>query len=151
MVVGEASYRPSIENGQYYSAGALRNTVAKIVDLEKEFYFTDLIKCDKDYLDAKKHLEFAAQNCYHFLIEEIEVINPKVIIVVGELAFRYLTGVTGKFSGRQDDGQLYLYKDIPIVPIVHPSYGTVHYGKKDWQNIGYHNSIRRIFTQVIRV
>lgn len=151
MLVGESAYRPSIEIGQYYSAGALRSAVSGVVDLEHQFYLTDLVKCDKDYLDTKKYLEVAAQNCYPFLVKEIEFINPKVIIAIGERAFRYLTGLTGNFTARQDDDQRYLYKTIPILPIIHPSYGTVHYGKTTWQDIGYHNSVRKIFTQAISI
>lgn len=151
MVVGESSYRNSIEAGQYYSAGVLRNTLAGTVDLEQQCYLTDVVKCDKSYLDTKEQLEAAALHCRHFLLEEVEAVQPKVIIAIGELAFRSLTGISGAFTGRQDDDKQYSYKNIPVIPIIHPSYGNVHYGKKTWQTGGYHNSIRSIFTQAVRM
>lgn len=151
MVVGESSYRPSIEAGEYYASGSLRSTLSGIVDLDRECYLTDLVKCDKGYLNAKDYIEAAATNCHQFLEKEVELIKPTVIIAVGEMAFRYLTGITGQFSGRQGDGQQYVYKGIPVVPIVHPSYGNVHYGKKPWQTTGYHDSVRRIFAQALKM
>jgi DNA polymerase len=151
MVVGESAYKPSIEVGRYYSAGVLRNTLAGTVDLEQQCYLTDVVKCDKSYLDIKEQLEAAALNCRQFLFEEIEVIQPKVIIAIGELAFRYLTGIAGNFTRRQDDGERYLYKNVRVIPIIHPSYGNVHYGKRPWQSGSYHSSIRNIFIQAVKM
>lgn len=151
MVVGESAYKPSIEVGKYYSAGVLRNTLTGTVDLEQQCYLTDVVKCDKSFLETKEQLEAAALHCRHFLLEEVEVVQPKVIIAVGELAFRYLTGISGAFTGRQDDGETYLYKNTPVIPIVHPSYGNVHYGKRPWQSGGYHSSVRKIFIQALRM
>lgn len=151
MVVGESAYKPSIEVGKYYSAGVLRNTLAETVDLEQQCYMTDVVKCDKSYLEAKEQLEAAALHCRNFLLEEVEAVQPKVIIAIGELAFRFLTRMSGAFTGRQDDRKQYFYKTIPVIPIIHPSYGNVHYGKKTWQTGGYHSSVRNIFIQALRM
>lgn len=151
MVVGESAHKESIDAGKYYARNSLRSILGETFDLDKECYLTDLVKCDKEFLESQSGLEQAASSCFNYLVKEIEFIEPKVIITVGELAFRYLTKISGSFIERQGDGERYLFNNIPVIPIIHPSNQNRNYGKKSWQEISYGDSVKKIFIQALNM
>lgn len=50
-----------------------------------ETYFTEAIKC---YPVNKKHLDFCSQHCKKFLNAQIEVLNPNIVLLLGDYATR---------------------------------------------------------------
>lgn len=150
MIVGESAHKPSIDAGRYYANGSVRSLLEGIVDLERDCYLSDAIKCDKQYSSAKgKTLDGIAKTCSsRFLSQEISLLQPKSILAVGRIAFKILTGFTGGFSSRQNDGNVYLETTsrIPVHPVIHPSYAAVHYGHVPWQSLPYD----QCFVQIVQ-
>ena len=148
MIVGESSHKPSIDAGKYYAQGSVRSILAGIVDLDRDCYLSDAIKCDKQFCSAKgKTLDRIAQRCSkRFLSQEISLLQPKAIVAVGRIAFEVLTGVTGDFISRQNDGRRYLSigSKIPVHPVIHPSYANMYYGRVPWQSVPYAESFVQI-------
>lgn len=148
MIVGESPHKPSIDAGRYYDQGSVRSLLAGIVDLEKDCYLSDAIKCDKQFCSVKgKALDAVARRCCDkFLSQEIQLLQPKSIVTVGRIAFEFLTGITGNFISRQDDGKKYLVtgSNIPVYPVIHPSYANMYYGRVPWQNVSYAQSFAHI-------
>lgn len=150
MIVGESSHKPSIDAGMYYAQGSVRSLLAGVVDLDRDCYLSDAIKCDKQFCSVKgKTLDKVALRCgTKFLSREIALLQPRAIVAVGRIAFEFLTGVAGDFVSRQNDGKRYLAKasKIPVYPVIHPSYANMYYGRVSWQNVPYAES----FVQTVR-
>lgn len=120
----------------------LLKEVAK-VDRDK-FYITNVVKCrpPKNRVPTTEEME----KCSHFLIAQIEIIKPKIIVALGSTALNYflkqvvpITKHRGKFKE--------WYGGIYIFPTFHPSYllrnrsekegSPLFYAKLDMQAIGY--------------
>ena len=148
MIVGESSHKPSIDAGRYYAQGSVRSLLDGVVDLERDCYLSDAIKCDKQFCSAKgKTLDGIARRCSsRFLSPEISLLQPKAIVAVGRIAFEFLTGVTGDFVSRQNDSRVYLETAslIPVHPVIHPSYANMYYGRVPWQILPYDQSFAQI-------
>ena len=144
MIVGESSHKPSIDAGRYYDQGSVRWILADVIDLDRDCFLSDTIKCDKQYCSKKgKSLDKIAERCAtRFLIKEFNLLKPQAIIAVGRIAFEFLTGNSGSFASRQSDGTTYYEKTsrIPVYPVIHPSYANMFYGLVPWQNVPYNNS-----------
>lgn len=68
-------------------------------------YTTDFVKCG---VPNEKPTKEKIKNCSEYLMKEIEIINPKVIIAVGKIAFDLLTE--------------HIHTKIPIIFMHHYSY-----------------------------
>ncbi|WP_245732572.1 uracil-DNA glycosylase family protein [Propionispora vibrioides] len=150
MIVGESSHKPSIDAGRYYANGSVRSLLAEVVDLERDCHLSDAIKCDKQFCSVKgKTLNRVAERCCtRFLSREIALLQPTAIVAVGRIAFEFLTGITGGYVSRQNDGKGYFVADhrIPVHPVIHPSNANRMYGRVPWQIIPYAES----FAQIVR-
>ena len=150
MIVGESSHKPSIDAGRYYANGSVRSILGGVVDLERDCFLSDAIKCDKQFCSATgKALDKVAMRCCtKFLSREIALLQPKAIVAVGRIAFEFLTGFAGDFVSRQNDGKRYFATNlrIPVHPVVHPSNANRLYGKVPWQQAPYEES----FVQIVR-
>ena len=138
MIIGESAHKPSIDAGKYYAHGSMRSLLNGVVDLERDCYLSDAIRCDKQFcsVKGKKTLDKVASRCCgSFLFREIALLQPKVIVAVGRVAFECLTGITGDYVSRQNDGKKYFVKNhcIPVHPVIHPSNANRMYGKVPWQ------------------
>ena len=58
--------------------------------------------------------------CIPFLHAQIEVIKPKVIVLLGRVAMNYV--LKASYSITDKRGQQFDYKGIPVIPTFHPSY-----------------------------
>ena len=68
--------------------------------------------------------------CLPYLLKQVEILQPKVIVCLGKVALNNLLG-TSHSMGRIR-GQLLSFHDIPLMPTYHPSY-ILH--KKDKEEI----------------
>jgi DNA polymerase len=59
------------------------------------------------------------QTCIPFLHEQIDLIQPKVLVALGGTAVEGLLGLTGIMKLR---GQWQTYRGIPLMPTYHPAY-----------------------------
>jgi len=112
MVVGEA---PGVGNGEierfdrvlvYGPTSHLIRDVLYSMKLIQNCWFTNLMKCSFPNNRAGKSKEF--NECYGYLAEEFELLNPKLIIALGVSVGSFLSN----------------FKDIkcPVIPVMHPSF-----------------------------
>jgi DNA polymerase len=121
MLVSEGAYLPSIQAGRYFTRGHLRDALP---NLEELCYLTDVIKCDTTCGKTPS----IANRCLPFLLEEIRILQPRLILAVGKMPFEQLVGkVSGKFADKHGKRGKFFYKEIEVVPIIHPSWANKHF------------------------
>lgn len=85
--------------------------IENVLPLKKEdVYITSLVKCKS--INGMNASHFSSCNSY--LFKEIELVNPKLIITLGEKAFNYLCSDTVSFN--QIRGQFTNYKNYKVLP-----------------------------------
>ncbi|WP_298040138.1 uracil-DNA glycosylase family protein [uncultured Campylobacter sp.] len=86
------------------SGKILQNAIKEGLNLEKDsVYISSLLRCEISQNDAKNPaLERSFELCRPYLLEEIRLIKPKIIITLGEEAFMHFYPnllTKGGFSG----------------------------------------------------
>lgn len=116
-------------------AGKLLDEILAEVDLNlKSVYITNLVKC---FLQAGKSLEQEwIDACLPYLLVQIDIIKPKVIVALGKDASNALTLPDKDLPMYKLRNNVYNYGYIKVVPTYHPSYllrkggkGTEDYNK----------------------
>jgi uracil-DNA glycosylase len=82
-----------------------------------DVYITDTVKCRPP--NNRKPLKDEAMCCLPYLNRQIEIIKPKVIVVLGPLPLKVLLNLTGIKTNR---GQWLSYQNIPVMATFHPTY-----------------------------
>jgi uracil-DNA glycosylase family 4 len=103
-------------------AGKLLDRVLELTGLSIDnVYITNLVKC---YLAAGLLLQQTwIDNCLPFLLTQISIINPKVILSLGKDASCTLLGLDKSISLGKIRGEIYEYGiGISVLPTYHPSY-----------------------------
>ena len=97
----------------------LTSMIEKVLDFSRQnIYITNLLKC---YPLASKEIdESAYHTCKAYLFKEIELIQPKIIITLGEKAYHYLTNDTS--SLKEIRGTIIQKEKHIIIPTYHPSF-----------------------------
>lgn len=76
--------------------------------------------------------------CMPFLLRQIEIIQPKVIVCLGATATKYLLD-NPKIAIGKTRGQWHQFADIPLMPTFHPAYllraYTVENRKRVWEDL----------------
>jgi DNA polymerase len=83
-----------------------------------EVYIANIVKCRPPGNRAPEEDEIAT--CRPFVERQIEIIRPKVIISLGNVATHSLLGIKIPISKAR--GNFFSYKDIPVMPTFHPAY-----------------------------
>jgi uracil-DNA glycosylase family 4 len=103
-------------------AGQLLDRILSEIDWSlDDVYITNLVKC---YLKAGLSLEQDwIDNCLPYLISQIGILQPKVIVALGKDAAFTLLGLENKLTLGRVRGQVFDYLgNIKIIPTYHPSY-----------------------------
>jgi len=124
MVIGEAPGRDEDIQGKPFvgRSGQLLDRVFASIGLNEDtLYITNIINWRPPGNRNPKPEEIAA--CLPLIHKHMELIAPKIIILVGGVSFSALTGRTGIMKNR---GQWTSIKvggeDIPALPIYHPAF-----------------------------
>ena len=93
----------------------------KLFDIIKkdifEITFIESVKC---YPLERKNLKICSNNCKNIMLKQLEILNPKLIITLGEFPTRNLLDF--KFNNFKDVvGNIYDVNGYKILPIYHPS------------------------------
>jgi DNA polymerase len=123
MLIGEAPGAEEDKQGLPFvgRAGQLLDRMLAAIGLQREqVYIANIVKCRPPGNRDPKPEEAAA--CSAYLKRQIELVNPKVILVLGKVAAHHLLGTEealGKLRGAP-----YLYADtgIPVIVTYHPAY-----------------------------
>lgn len=105
-------------NDKLLPSGVVLQKLLDILELKLEdIYFLEAIKC---YPIDRKYLKKCNINCKKFLLKQLEIINPKIILTLGDSATKALLDIKyNKFS--EVEGNQYILNDYIVIPIYHPS------------------------------
>lgn len=107
----------SYYNGK--SGDSLKKMVENILELDiSNIYFTHMVKCKP--LNANLPSLSEWNSCKQYLFSQIDFIKPKVIVILGEMAYNFFTNEDGNFESVR--GHIIDYKDYKLIPIYHPQY-----------------------------
>ena len=122
MIVGDAPSNSDDSAGKIFT-GRTGDTVTKMIEnvlalKRSDVYITNLLKCHA--LDSESPSPIDAHTCQPYLLKEIELVKPKLIVTFGEMAYRYLTGDDSSLADIR--GTIHEKEDYKIIPTFHPSY-----------------------------
>lgn len=105
-------------NGKVLPSGNILQKLFNIIDKNIfDITFLESVKC---YPIERKNLKVCSKNCKHFMIKQLKLLNPKIVITLGEHATRNLLDF--KFKKFSDVvGNIYDVDNFKVIPIYHPS------------------------------
>ena len=120
MFIGEGPGMEEDQQGRPFVGEAgklLDNMIIAMGFKREEVYIANIVKCRPP--NNRNPEEDEATLCLPYLKRQIELISPKVIVVLGAVAMLWLTGKTGITKLR---GQWTEYQGIKLMPTYHPAY-----------------------------
>jgi DNA polymerase len=120
MFIGEAPGGEEDRQGVPFvgEAGQLLTKMINAMGFSRsEVYIANIVKCRPPGNRAPEDDEAAA--CLPFLHRQIELVNPKVIVLLGAVALKYLLGKTGITRAR---GVWMNHRGVKVMPTFHPAY-----------------------------
>jgi DNA polymerase len=121
LFVGEAPGRNEDLAGEPFvgEAGQLLDKMIAAMGLERaQVYICNIVKCRPPNNRAPSPDEVAA--CEPYLLEQLELVRPKVIVALGSVAAQTLLRTTESISRLR--GRFFRYHDIELMPTYHPAY-----------------------------
>lgn len=136
LVIGEAPGAEEDRQGEPFvgRAGQLLNAMLKAIGLERrEVFIANILKCRPP--NNRDPLPQETENCSAYLRQQIALIQPKAILVVGRIAAQSLLATDtaiGKLRGKQ-----YSYEGVPVIVTYHPAYllRKPSEKRKSWQDL----------------
>ncbi len=119
LFIAEAPGQTEDETGRPFvgRAGKLLDNMILSMGLKREdVYIANIVKCRPPGNRKPKQDEMDA--CKHFLLSQIDIIKPKVIVALGNTA---LEGLTGSGGITKRCGEVEEFKGIKLIPCYHPS------------------------------
>lgn len=130
MFVGEAPGRDEDLQGRPFvgRAGQLLTKIIQAMGYDRQqVYIANVVKCRPPENRTPKPEEVKA--CSPYLIKQIELIKPKVIVALGKVATEFLLQTNRSMSELR--GNFAEYRGIPVMPTFHPSYLVRNEGNKE--------------------
>jgi uracil-DNA glycosylase family 4 len=127
MFIGEAPGMDEDQQGEPFvgRAGQLLTRIIKAMNFAREdVYIANILKCRPDTLPGtfgnRPPTPTEMQTCRPYLVEQIEIIQPRVLVALGAVAVEGLLGMRGTM--RELRGRWHAYNDIPLMITYHPAY-----------------------------
>jgi uracil-DNA glycosylase len=127
MFIGEAPGVDEDQQGEPFvgRAGQLLTKIIKAMNFAREeVYITNILKCRPNTLPGtfgnRAPTPIEMQTCRPYLVEQIEIIQPKVLVALGAVAVEGLLGMRGTM--RELRGRWHAYNGIPLMITYHPAY-----------------------------
>lgn len=99
-------------------SGKLLDNMIKAMGFDVEdVYITNICNCSPP--DNRKPTPQEMKTCLPFLVKQLDIIQPKVIITLGATAMEGILGGTGITKRR---GKWEQYNGIPVMVLWHPAY-----------------------------
>ena len=123
MIIGEAPGKDEDSSGKPFvgRAGKLLTEILSSIDLErKDIFITNTVKCRPP--ENRNPHDDEIKSCSGYLDEQIRLINPKVIVLLGKIAANRILNIDEPISNLR--GKKYFIKEnnIPIIVFYHPAY-----------------------------
>ena len=127
MFIGEAPGVDEDRQGEPFvgRAGQLLTRILKAMNFAREdVYIANILKCRPDTPQGtfgnRAPTPTEMQTCRPYLVEQIEIIQPKVLVALGGVAVEGLLGMRGTM--RELRGRWHAYNGIPLMITYHPAY-----------------------------
>jgi|SRR5208283_1992601 len=126
MFIGEGPGREEDLQGRPFVGDAgklLTRLIEKMGFRREEVYIANIVKCRPPMNRDPQEDEVAT--CFPFLVKQIEIIKPQVIVSLGKVAAYTLLGISEpitRFSITRTRGKFGEYAGIPVMPTFHPAY-----------------------------
>lgn len=127
MFIGEAPGVDEDRQGEPFvgRAGQLLTRILKAMNFAREdVYIANILKCRPDTPQGcfgnRAPTPKEMQTCRPYLVEQIEIIQPKVLVALGAVAVEGLLGMRGAM--RELRGRWHAYNGIPLMITYHPAY-----------------------------
>jgi DNA polymerase len=127
MFVGEAPGADEDARGEPFvgAAGQLLTRIIKAMGFTREtVYIANILKCRPDTPGQgsgnRKPTPAEMKTCMPWLLEQIGLIRPEVMVALGATAVEGLLGAGGGISRLR--GRFQTFRGIPVMPTYHPSY-----------------------------
>ena len=123
FVIGEAPGADEDRQGEPFvgRAGQLLNAMVRAIGLPRsEVYIANILKCRPPNNRDPEEIESAS--CTPYLSQQIELVQPRVLLAVGRIAAQWLLQTDtpiGRLRGRV---QSYGPRNTPLVVTYHPAY-----------------------------
>jgi len=144
MFVGEAPGADEDAQGEPFvgAAGQLLTRIIKAMGFTREtVYIANILKCRPDTPGQsrgnRKPTPEEMKTCLPWLLEQIDLVRPAVMVALGATA---VEGLLGRGEGiTRLRGRFQSFRDIPVMPTFHPSYllhnSAVTEKRKVWEDM----------------
>ena len=137
MFVGEGPGEDEDLSGRPF-VGKAGQLLTKIIEngmkiSRSQVYIANIVKCRPPA--NRDPMPDEAQCCIGFLKEQIRIVNPKVLILLGKVAMKYLLGLEGAITKARE--ATYEYEGIKVFVTYHPSalLRNESYKRPVWEDI----------------
>jgi len=127
MFIGEAPGADEDAQGEPFvgKAGQLLTRIIQTMGFARgDVYIANVLKCRPDMprgsFGNRPPTPVEMQTCRPYLIEQIEIIQPKVLVALGAVAVEGLLGTRGTM--RDLRGRWHTYEGTPLMITYHPAY-----------------------------
>jgi uracil-DNA glycosylase family 4 len=127
MFIGEAPGVDEDRQGEPFvgRAGQLLTRIIETMGLlREEVYIANILKCRPDTAPGsfgnRPPTPLEMQTCRPYLVEQIDIIQPKVLVALGAVAVEGLLGT--RRTMRELRGKWHSYNGIPLMITYHPAY-----------------------------
>jgi DNA polymerase len=121
MLVGEAPGAEEDRLGEPFvgRAGKLLDKILKAINRSrsKDVYICNVLKCRPP--NNRDPLTSEVEQCEPYLLKQIEIIRPKLIVALGRVAGKTLLKVEQPLKDMR--GKLHDYFGIPLIVVYHPA------------------------------
>jgi uracil-DNA glycosylase family 4 len=127
MFIGEAPGADEDKQGEPFvgKAGQLLTKIIQTMGFARgDVYIANILKCRPDMppgsFGNRAPTPVEMQTCRSYLVEQIEIIQPKVLVALGAVAVEGLLGARGTM--RDLRGRWHSYEGTPLMITYHPAY-----------------------------
>ena len=127
MFIGEAAGADEDQQGEPFvgRAGQLLTRILKAMNFAREdVYIANILKCRPDMPSGsfgnRTPTPTEMQTCRPYLAEQIDIIQPSVLVALGAVAVEGLLGT--RATMRELRGRWHTYNSIPLMITYHPAY-----------------------------
>jgi len=122
MFIGEGPGAEEDKTGRPFVGRAgklLTKIILNVLELTREdVYIANIVKCRPPNNRVPTIEE--AETCKMYLLKQIDIINPEILVCLGKTAFMYLMKIDLPISKVR--GQIFEFKEKKVIPTFHPSY-----------------------------
>jgi len=127
MFVGEAPGADEDEQGEPFvgKAGQLLTKIIQTMGFTRDtVYIANILKCRPDTpgqtIGNRKPTSEEMKTCLPYLLAQVDLVQPQVIVALGAIAVEGLLGKTAGITRLR--GQWQEFRAVPVMPTYHPAY-----------------------------